>query len=168
MKYPHISAGFGLVLILLVVVSCTDTNIEGLSSSASGFIITKSTVTNGAINLGGCYSQSTNKNGTTFTLDLTYQSSETISGISAVYKFSSGVLGTLQLQKNTDYVDYGSGSSGATGSFRGGATGTSHVSITQCVLFGSTTSITYTFTITTSSGKAYATVVVVAKPSGAN
>ncbi len=147
---------------LLVLFSCTDTTIEGASTTTTGFTISKTTSTNSTINAGTCTSGG--KTGTNFTVTVEYKGSEVITGIKLTYRFSSGTTGTQTLTSNLDYVDT---PSGATGTFRG-ASVASNVKIYSCVTFGTSTSIAYDYTFTMKSLKTYTTSITINKPTGAN
>lgn len=150
------------VCLIILLANCTDTTIEG-TASTTGFKINKSSSTYTALN-SGCYSSAAAKYGTNFTVTLEYTGTQKITGLSASYKFSGGTTGTTTLKANTDYLD--SNSSTSSSAFRGVA-GYS-VTLYPCVLFGTNTSIAYTYTITTNTSQTYTTTVTINKPVGAN
>ncbi len=152
---------YALFLVTVILVcGCTDNTIEGLSGNSGVFSVSKSSYSNTVLN--DCYISSSANYGTTIIVKLEYQGSEVVNKVGYSYKFSTGSTGTVASVSYTD-----SKSSGSSGTFRG-TSGLSNLQISHCIRFGTSTSIEYTYTITTTLNKTYTSVVTVTKPVGAN
>ena len=158
-KFSIYAYALSLISIILAC-GCTDNTIEGLSANSSGvFKVSKSSYSNTTLN--DCFISSSGNYGTTFIVKLEYQGSEVVNKIGYAYKFSSGATGTVASVSYTDLK------SGGSGTFRG-TSGLANLQVTHCVRFGTSTSIEYTYTITTTLNKTYTSIVTVTKPVGAN
>ena len=117
---------------------CTDTTIEGITPQFKATTATSSFTT-----LNTC-----TNSGTTFNVKIDFQGFKSVSSVSYYYEFSSGSSGTVSSASFTNSSNF--------------------ITVSHCVRFSTSTSITYDYTITNVDGKVTTISKTINKPSGAN
>lgn len=151
-----------LVFVLLCF-GCLDEEIEGAATNSQPFKASKVTATVTALN--NCTIQSGGLNGSTFSIKIDLQGQKLVNFVDGAYRFSSQSTSTAI--PSFSFIQTG-GSTG--GSFRSKSSGSAsnYITISQCVRFGTNTSITYDFSITSEDFETSTISLTIPKPVGSN
>lgn len=163
-RRPVLQAVFFFILTLFVS-GCLDDNIEGASSTASSGPFKALKATSSFTTVNNC----SGSTATTFLVKIDLQGTGLVYDAYGTYKFSTQ---TSTTSVSYNYTQTGGGSSGSTNNgFRAvnksTATTPNFITVTHCVRFGTSTSVEYTYDLTTVAGD-YSTIsLVIPKPAGA-
>lgn len=150
------------VLFLLALFGCLDEDIEGASNSQP---FKASKVASTFVSINNCTLTSGGSNGTNFTIRIDIQGQRIVSFVDGEFRFSSQTSFTPV--SSFAFTQTG-GSAGGTFRSSTSSSTANYITITQCIRFGTSTSITFNFEVTSENFETSTISLTIQKPTGAN